>query len=264
MYYYQAILQYDGTDFFGFQWQQGIPTIQNSFNEALGQLIKGKVTTTGASRTDSGVHALGQVVKISSEYVIDELEFPQNLNLILSPQIRCLSFSPCEGDFKPSSDHLSKEYRYLFTNEKFRSASTLRFVPNFSNPLDMAAIQSCVNKLKGIHDFKHFYSQGSNVKSTVREIYLCELKTVNPHSIFPKDSLFNMPGSLESCFQLKIIGNGFLKQMIRHIVSALWMVGSGKLTVDEFSKLLEGSEESLKRWKVAPANGLFLFEIKYK
>ena len=264
MYYYQAILQYDGTDFFGLQWQPGIPTIQNSFNEALNKLIKGKFTTMGASRTDSGVHALGQVVKITSDQVIDCSDFLKRLQAILPSQIRCMSISPCEGDFKPSSDHLSKEYRYLFTNEKFRPASTLRFIPNFANPLDMDAIGICVNKLKGVHDFKHFYSQGSNVKSTVREIYFCELKTVNPHSIFPKDSLFHMPGDLERCFQLKIIGNGFLKQMIRHIVSALWMVGSGKLTVDEFSKLLEGREESLKRWKVAPSNGLFLFEIKYK
>lgn len=264
MYYYQAIVQYDGTGFCGFQWQQGIPTIQNSFNEALKSLIGAKVTTMGASRTDSGVHALQQVVKISSEIGIECSDFPQRMNVILTPQIRCLSIRPCTGDFRPSSDHLSKEYRYLFTNQRQRPANSLRFIPNIANQLDMNVMNQCVKKLKGVHDFRNFYSQGSNVKSTVREIYSCELVTINPHTIFPTDSLFQMPQDLEMCFQLKIIGNGFLKQMIRHIVSALWMVGSGKLTVEEFSELLEGKAGELKKRKVAPPNGLFLFDIKYQ
>jgi tRNA pseudouridine38-40 synthase len=119
--------------------------------------------------------------------------------------------------------------------------------------------------LDGEHNFVNFYSHGSNVKSTIRTITKCELKQINPQELFSKHELFNLPQNITFCYEITFIANGFLKQMIRHIVSKLWLVGSGKLSVEEFQKLLSTSNElkSNEKGKVAPSNGLYLFKIDY-
>lgn len=263
MYYYKATIQYDGTGYAGFQWQKDIPSVQNDFNQAVQSLIPGKLTTMGASRTDTGVHAMVQVVKVTSEIPIPFSTFLVPLNEALPPQIRCLDFTFCTGDFRPASDPISKEYRYYFTNKRNVSTDESRFIANFSLPLDMESMMLCIQKIIGIQDFQNFCSAGSNVKSTVREISVCELSVVNPQAILSQTGFFNLPSDLEQCYQFRIKGNGFLKQMIRHLVSALWMVGSKKLTVEDFSNLLHGPKWDKRIWKVAAPNGLFLHEINY-
>ena len=126
MNYYKAILQYDGTHHLGFQWQVGMPTIQRELNQSLEKVLEGKVTTRAASRTDKGVHAFGQVVKISAENP-RQLDITQ-LNAALPTHMRCLALSPCKGDFIPSVDQVSKEYRYLFTNTSHFSGIDQRFI----------------------------------------------------------------------------------------------------------------------------------------
>lgn len=261
MNYYKALIQYDGTGYFGFQWQIEIPTIQNEFNQAIKSLVSGKVTTMGASRTDTGVHALEQVVKISCEEELSS-SIMGDLNRTLPSQIKVLNVSPCDGEFRPSSSHLSKEYRYFFTNEQVVPQDHLRFMSNISNPLNIDLVNQCLSQIIGNHDFVNFCSLGSNVTTTTREIFSCELSLVNPHIIFA-DSIFKFPSEVSECFQLKFSGSGFLKQMIRHLVSALWMVGSGKLSVEDFSSFLQGQRKEKQLWRVAPANGLFLFHIHY-
>lgn len=209
------------------------------------------------------MHAMEQVVKITSENEIDCRAFLEALNDSLPPQIRCLDLIPSTGKFRPANDHHSKEYHYYFTNKQIVPLEEKRFVANISKPLNMEAIMTCVRELIGTHDFKNFCSAGSNVKSTVRTITVCELNEVNPHLTISQSELFILPKDLTNCYQLKIIGNGFLKQMIRHIVSGLWMVGTGKLTADDFFKLLYGEKRDKRIWKVAPPGGLFLYEIKY-
>jgi len=262
MFYYKSRIQYDGSDYAGFQWQNGLKTIQDDFNKTLAKFVDGKVTTVGASRTDTGVHAYHQIVKITAENPI-QLSL-ESLNTSLPAQIKCLSLESCDGQFKPSAHTLSKEYRYLFTNQSKVEYDDRRFVANISAPLDLEKIKFCVEALRGEHDFCNFYSEGSNVKSTVRNIFSSELSLVNPHRLFQDSPLFIFPENLQSCFQLKISANGFLKQMIRHIVSALWMVGSGKLSTDDFLNLLNGPKSPKQNWKVAAPNGLFLYQITYR
>ncbi|MBC7430394.1 MAG: hypothetical protein H7336_17400, partial [Bacteriovorax sp.] len=149
------------------------------------------------------------------------------------------------------------------TNKKQVAKVEMRFIANISNPLDLGAMIICVRALTGTHDFFNFYSSGSNVKSTIRTISTCELSVVNPHDIFTGQVLFPIPGDLHSCYQFKIEANGFLKQIIRHIVSALWMVGSGKISTDEFMTLLNGPANPNQLWKVAGPNGLFLYRVNY-
>lgn len=263
MYYYKTTIQYEGTNYAGFQWQNGIQTIQSEFNSAISKLIDGKFTTTAASRTDTGVHAKEQIVKISSKNPIDFTSFLKAFNIALPREIRCIDIEHCEGLFKPAVEAASKEYRYFFTNKKEVLKEERQFIANISNELDLEAMMYCTHALVGIHDFCNFYSSGSNVKSTVRNIFLCELSVINPHEIFSGLELFQIPKGLVSCYELRIVANGFLKQMIRHIVSALWMVGSGKISSDDFINLLDGTKKTKQLWKVATPNGLFLYRINY-
>jgi len=263
MYYYKTTIQYEGTNYAGFQWQNGIQTVQSEFNNALAKLLDGKITTMAASRTDTGVHAMEQVVKISSKNPIDFSSFLGAFNLVLPRDIRCIRIEPCAGLFRPAVEAVSKEYRYFFTNKTHALKEERQFVANISNILDLEAMIVCARALVGVHDFCNFYSSGSNVKSTVRNISFCELSVIDPHEIFEAVDLFQIPKDLGSCYEFRIVANGFLKQMIRHIISALWMVGSGKISTDDFLALLDGPKNEKQRWKVASPNGLFLYRINY-
>jgi tRNA pseudouridine38-40 synthase len=264
MNYYLAKLQYDGTDYFGFQWQKDLPTIQNDFNQALATLGSGSFSTMGASRTDSGVHAFEQYVKITIENEIECAGVVAKLNTNLPPQIRCLDMIPCEGSFRPTKDSTFKEYRYFFTNLIGVNCSDRRFIANNPYEINFEAMRTCVAAIVGKHDFHNFYSQGSNVTTTIRDVTVCELTQIDPRPIFSSSSIFRLPEQLTSCYQLRLGGNGFLKQMIRHLMTALWKVGNGRLTVAQFLLLLDGPRKTKPLWKVANPKGLFLYRIEYK
>jgi tRNA pseudouridine38-40 synthase len=261
MNYYKAIIQYNGSNYAGFQFQNGLKTIQNEINHSLRNLIPGKVTTVGASRTDTGVHALKQILKITCDEKIKEDDFVNSINHILPPDIKFISLNQCSSQYRPTAVAATKEYRYFFTNKKIPTPHEQQFIANISNELNIEEVNKCIQMLLGTHDFQNFYSMGSNVKSTIRNIVVCELEEINPHSVFISSELFLISKNIHQCYQFKIIADGFLKQMIRHLVSALWMVGSGKLTVQDFQNLLNEARIEKKPWKVAPPNGLFLFNI---
>lgn len=260
MNYYKAILQYDGTDRAGFQFQTGLPTIQADLNLSLQQILDGKVTTRAASRTDKGVHAFGQVIKISAEDS-SSLDVAR-LNAVLPPHIRCLALSPCGGDFIPSVDQCSKEYRYLFTNIPSASGQDQRYIAQTPFTLNIDDIRTCVGMLKGRNDFRNFWSIGGITNTTVRVIHECDLNLINPDELF-RGSLFDA-GNVRSCWQFRIVGSGFLKHMVRHLVGALWMVGNGRLTVNNFSQLLQGEQKKARPWKKADPRGLYLMKVSYE
>ena len=264
MNYYKATIQYDGTDYFGFQWQKDIPSIQNDFNLALAKLVSGKITTMGASRTDTGVHALEQIVKITTEQEINCDIFLNEFNKTLPAQIRCLKIIPCEGSFNPIMNGKSKEYRYLFTNKLNSGCIDQKFIANNPYEIDLALMKKCAQEIVGTHSFHNFFSAGSNVKTTIREILLCEISEVDPHDVLPQTDMFLLPQDLRSCYQFKIEGKGFLKQMVRHLMSALWLVGNGKLSPEEFSLLLIGPVKTRRLWKVASPRGLYLYQFNSK
>ncbi len=262
MNYYKATIQYAGTNYFGFQYQKGIPTIQDDLNRSLSQILVGKVTTMGSSRTDTGVHALNQIVKIAAEDYIGCELLLRSLNAVLPPQIRCLGIDLCDASFRPTSHSASKEYRYLFTNIPRSVCLDQLFIANHPYPLNFDLMKECTQMILGEHNFQNFCSAGSNVKTTIRNILACELSEVDPHLVLPQDGLFFLPPALRTCYQFKIEGNGFLKQMVRHLMSAVWLVGRGKISPAEFSLLLKGPTKLQRLWKVAPPRGLFLYQFK--
>ncbi len=257
MNYYRIIIQYDGSNRAGFQNQDGMPTIQGDLNQSLKHILQGDFITRAASRTDKGVHAFAQVVKISTED-LSPLKVEQ-LNKILPSHIRCLSISPCAMEFIPSIDQSSKEYRYLFTDTP---VAPQHFIANSPKLLNIDHIQSCVEMLKGRNDFKNFWSIGGVANTTIREILECDLTLIDPQELF-QDTLFSA-GDISSCWQFRIVGKGFLKHMVRHLVGALWTVGSGKLSVKDFSDLLYGELRPQRPWKKADPFGLYLLKVSYE
>lgn len=262
MNYYKATLQYDGTGYAGFQWQASAPTIQAALNQALALALPERFSTRGASRTDTGVHAREQVVRITSSAAVECDTLTKELARLLPPQIRCLNVDPCSGKFNPSADAVSKEYRYLFTNQLKGPLIPQRFIANHARPLNGTAISLCLKLIRGKHDFCNFASMGSNVKSTVREITFCEITEVDVAELFDS-TLFSVTPGLTRCYQIRFVAPGFLKQMIRHLVAALWLVGNGKMSEAEFVALLQGPKMSRGRWRPAPAQGLHLYKIDY-
>ncbi len=258
MNYYKLKVQYDGTNYAGFQYQKDAPTIQAEINRALSEIFDGKISTKGSSRTDTGVHARTQWVKITLDSVIDEEHFLEKINTLLPKDIRCLEIFKSNFEYNPILNVAMKEYRYFFTNIKNPQNLNRRFIANISNELDFDLMKAGLVKIKGTHDFKNFTSTGSNVESTIRTIFKAELSLVNLSQVFEKDSLFY---SNEDCYQLIFEGDGFLKQMIRHLVSGLWSVGTKKFTLDEFEEVLSGEKLVKNSWKVAPPNGLILYKI---
>lgn len=264
MYYAKAMIQYDGSNYAGFQWQKNALSIQEDFNRTLQKCGLESFTTMGASRTDSGVHALEQVVRITSSQEIDGKSLLQRMQNNLPPQIRILNLTTTTQDFRPANDSLSKEYCYLFTNRLRAPLEERKYVANISNPLDLEAIKICLNALQGEHDFCNFFSTGSNVTTTIRTLKKCELKIINPHEFFQGNSLFPIPHELNQCFEFSFEANGFLKQMIRHMVAGLWRVGSGKMKPEEFIALLDSPRLTKQLWRVASPSGLYLCKINYK
>lgn len=259
MNYYKAIIQYDGTDRMGFQWQEGMPTIQGDLILSLQKILKGEISTRAASRTDKGVHAFGQVIKITTE---DSSPLDATLlNSSLPMHIRCLTISPCAADFGPSFDQISKEYRYLFTNTPGVAGEDQRFIAQMSLPLNIDHMQTCVDMLKGKNDFRNFWSIGGISNTTLRNILECDLTMIDPQELF-KDTLFTA-NQVTSCWQFRIVGSGFLKHMVRHLVGALWMVGNGRLSVDDFSRYLHGELREQRPWKKADPKGLYLLKVSY-
>ncbi|MFL5783110.1 MAG: hypothetical protein ACJ76H_00790 [Bacteriovoracaceae bacterium] len=256
MNYYKAILQYDGTGRMGFQLQEGTPTIQGDLNQSLKMILEGEFTTRAASRTDKGVHAFAQVIKISSE---DSTALHlSRLNAALPSHMRCLEINPCAKEFIPSIDQFSKEYRYLFTH----TGEDHRYIADTPLPLNIDNMKTCVDMLKGTNDFRNFWSIGGISNTTIREILECDLTLIDPHELF-RGTLFTA-GQVTSCWQFRIVGKGFLKHMVRHLVGALWLVGNGRLSVENFSQYLHGELKEQRPWKKADPRGLYLLKVNYE
>lgn len=252
-FHYLLKISYDGSEYLGWQIQNNGKTIQQELNKALEKISKADVRTTGAGRTDTGVHALGQMVKVTTELLIDPSALVRGLNSLLPMDIRALECSVCEENFLPTSHALSKSYFYLFSNTEEERAFQNRYMANISYELDFEKMKEACNLFVGKHDFKDFQVTGSEVKTTVREIFHCEL--TGPYT----DTL---SGIFPSYYRLDVTGNGFLKQMIRLMVGCLWDVGRSKVSLEELQEALK-KPQGRRFGKVAPACGLYKSTVSY-
>lgn len=254
IHYYKLTLQYKGTRYLGWQIQPdsaGI-TVQGELNKALQIISKSdSVKSMGAGRTDAGVHALGQVAKIGIELKIPPENLVKALNVNLPDDVRVLSCEVSDEAFLPTVHAKSKEYHYRFTFTRTFTAFQNDLIQNYPFELDIEKMREACTALVGRHDFTNFFCEGTDVSSHVREIYECD--------IYPIEQGEWM---LPSHFVFRIVGNGFLKQMVRLLMGALWNVGRGKISVQEFRAAL-GPQKVERLGPVAPPHGLYMVRVNY-
>jgi tRNA pseudouridine38-40 synthase len=240
------VLEYDGTNYFGFQWQANAPSIQGAIEKALEKLTSEKIRVLGSSRTDMGVHARGQVISFDTGSSHPIEAFVHGLNYHLPEDIAVKSAYQVNDTFMVRSMATSREYTYSILNSQTRSPITARFAYRVDDELDVEAMNRACQTLVGIHDFASFASNISDEseKSTVRHVYQARVTGDGDMVIF------------------NIVANAFVRHQIRSTAGALVQVGLNKLSEAEFISLLEAKKVGLAGPTLS-ACGLCLMRVNY-
>ncbi len=252
------MVAYDGTDFHGFQYQPDVPTIQGALEQALASFVPKASRVSGAGRTDTGVHASGQVIAVDVEWRhgVAALERAWNVHLPDSIAIRQVQLAPAH--FHPRFSALARVYRYTVIEAaeqtSRQSPLTDRFAITRSGPLDVVAMNEAANYLVGQHDFATF-GQPPAGEQTIRQVDEAYWQVVG--SDLPM--LHRYPGQR---FVFTIRANAFLYQMVRKLVGALLAVGQGIWTPADLLAALQAKMRSAAV-PPAPARGLVLERIDY-
>ncbi len=251
-YYYTATISYQGTNYFGWQKQPTLPTIQQTLENCFKQVFPAEqVQFIGASRTDARVHAIAQIAQIITTLKIMPEELQQKLNNTLPNDIRIKKIKNSHSKFMVIYQVTSKEYFYLFSNQPQVKKEHLNIV-NFQEPLDIETMQSSCSIFLGTHSFHNFQYKMNPKNSPIRSIHHCAIIKDPPYA----------PICPYPVFALEISGNGFLKQMVRIIMGTLLNIGQGLQTPDAIYSAFH-PESNLKLGFIAPAYGLHLKEIHY-
>ena len=238
------IVEYDGTAYAGWQRQANAMTVQEKLERAIRKLTGEELCVSGASRTDAGVHALGQSAHFDTESRIPADKFSFALNTMLPPDIRVTRSEEVPLEFHARFSTRGKRYRYLFHAAPHAGALTRNTHAHVIYPLNVEKMQIEAQDLVGTHDFAAFAASGSVVKDTVRTIYRAEVAASG------------------SEIRLIVEGSGFLYNMVRIITGTLIGVGSGKLEPGAFRRAI-ASGDRLDLGITAPAHGLTLMEVFY-
>jgi tRNA pseudouridine38-40 synthase len=242
-------LEYDGTNYSGWQMQAGQDSIQAELEEALARIFGAPVRVRGAGRTDAGVHARGQVAAAQLPRPFDPAELARALNAILPPDIVVLEASKAAASFDPRRDARLRIYEYRVLNQPLRSAFERNSAWLVREPLDIGAMNAAAAAFVGEHDFAAFRSLGSAEKTTVRRVALSHWRHENErHLIY------------------RVEASAFLRHMVRTMVAAMVEVGRGKSAgkppTDTIAALLASRDRALAP-APAPAAGLCLVEVRY-
>ena len=242
---FKLVVAYDGSNYCGWQVQNNGKTIEGELNRCLSELLKEEIVVIGASRTDSGVHARGNVAVFDSETRIPGEKISYALNQRLPDDIVIQSSCEVDKDFHPRYCNTIKTYEYKILNRKFPDPMYRLYADFIHYPLNIEAMQEAANYIVGEHDFKSFCSAGAQVKSTIRTVYSLDVT---------KDQ--------DDIVRIRITGNGFLYNMVRIIVGTLTRVGLGNGKPEEVEDIMKACDRS-KAGPTAPARGLSLIEIQY-
>ncbi|HKY20982.1 MAG TPA: tRNA pseudouridine(38-40) synthase TruA [Vicinamibacterales bacterium] len=246
---FKIVVSYDGTDFSGFQRQSNARSVQAEIEAALAPIEGRDVIVAGAGRTDSGVHALGQVASFELASPIPAADLLHALNARLPEDVRVLSADVAEPGFHARFSARSKAYRYRISNTAVMSPFQRRFAWHISRRLDLPAMKDAARELVGQHDFASFQAKGGDVKTSVRVITRSDW-TEEP-----------LPGGGRLLIY-EIAGTGFLKYMVRNIVGTLVEVSDGRRTVESIRELLM-SHDRAAAGPTAPPSGLYLVRVDY-
>lgn len=242
---YAALLAYDGTEYHGFQRQvESQPTVQSAVESVLSRLARQPVTLLGSGRTDSGVHAVGQVISFSLAWQHSTNDLHRALNAILPDDIVILQLKQVPSSFHPRFDAQRRAYEYTIYNAPLRHPLKRAFSWHVRHKLDELKMNQAASALLGVHNFATFGQppQGNNF---VRDLFVAEWKRTNTTLTF------------------RIEANAFLYRMVRSIVGSLKFVGEGSWTTEEFVRAFQAQNRHACG-TVAPPQGLCLVSIMYK
>ena len=240
----KLIVAYDGTNYCGWQIQKNGITIEEVLNKTISDLTGETIAVIGASRTDSGVHALGNVAVFDTESRIPAEKFSFALNQRLPEDIRIQGSCEVDLNWHPRYCDTRKTYEYRILNRRFAIPTERLYSHFFYYPLDVEKMQQAADYLVGEHDFKSFCTPRTQVESTVRTIYSLTITKTGDEIL------------------LRIYGNGFLYNMVRIIVGTLLKVGTGVYPPEHVKEILEACDRQ-KAGPKAEACGLTLVEIEY-
>lgn len=241
---YRGRLAYDGTRYMGFQRQANAPSIQAAVEAAIAQVAPDVPHIWGAGRTDSGVHASGQVIAFDCEWRHPTDALWRAINVNLPRDIALQDLEIAEAGFHPRFDAVRRTYHYQFYIAPVRNPVWDRFRWHIPHALDVAAMQSAADLLIGIHDFATF-GQPTQGDVTIRELFRAAIEQ-----------------AAENEYVFIIEGNAFLRSMVRSIMGTLVDVGRGKLALEAFAAAFHAADRS-QAGATAPPHGLNLVQVRY-
>lgn len=237
-------VEYDGTNYHGWQIQANCQSIQGVLEQAVSTFLRTPTRVTGSGRTDAGVHALGQVVSFATEKEFQPHRIRRALNALTPPDVTIKEVGIVAESFDPRRDARSRVYEYRILNRPTASPFHLNHAWHLHEPLNVEAMRAAISCLPGEHDFSSFRAADCDAAQPIRKIYRT---TLEPH------------GEL---LVYTIEATAFLRHMVRNIVGTIVEVGYGERSADSFRHLL-GLRDRTKAGETAPAHGLFLVEVKY-
>lgn len=241
---YALLLEYNGSKFHGWQIQANINTVQGCLENALAKFANEPIQTITAGRTDTGVHALNQVIHFSSNANRDLFGWVKGVNANLPASIRVKKVASVSEEFDARFSAIHRTYHYYLLNQSFSSSILNGLVGWYHKELDLFAMQEAAKYLLGKKDFSSFRAANCQANSPVRDMIAAEIEKSN-----------NM-------FRFKFTANAFLYHMVRNIVGALVYVGCGRLSISGFQMLIDEQN----RCKAPPtfmADGLYLAHVGY-
>jgi tRNA pseudouridine38-40 synthase len=240
------LLEYDGTGLVGWQRQENGPSVQEKLQTALAEMC-GPVSVVGASRTDAGVHALGQVASFETLSTISLRGFRRGLNSKLAPQVAVISAEEAESGFHARFSARGKRYRYALLSRPDPSPLLRNRAWHRPLPLDVAAMRAAAVLLIGERDFSAFRAAGCTAEHARREVREISIAWVDGG---------------RGLLHIEVVGNAFLRHMVRIVVGTLVEVGEGRLNTADVAEILK-SRSREHAGRTAPAHGLYLLEVLY-
>ncbi|MBI1853686.1 MAG: tRNA pseudouridine(38-40) synthase TruA [Planctomycetes bacterium] len=240
----RLVIEYDGTEYVGWQRQLNGPTVQQRVEEAIRAVTGEAVVVHGSGRTDAGVHATGQVGHFRTTNGLPPDVFRRAINANLPDDVVVLRADEAPARFHSRFDAASKVYQYRIRNDDVRGALDRRVAWHVARRLDLASMRRAARVLIGRKDLRSFVAAGSSSSDAVRTIKSLDIRRTAPYIL------------------VTIQADGFLYKMVRTIVGTLVWVGSGKISPADFQAILD-SRDRRRAGPTAPANGLTLSSVEY-
>lgn len=289
----KLLIEYDGTNYHGWQRQANLPTIQQTLEDVLTHITKQSAKVTGAGRTDSGVHAIGQAASFKTTLQIKETSWVEAINSLIPHDIRIKRAEYVPQEFNARYSARGKKYQYIILNSEQMSPFLRNYSWHIKRPLDISAMKEASGYLIGTHDFSSFRASECSAKSPVRTLEKIEVVKRNLYTPSPPGPSPSFPSEVEGAMlipppQIEKPGGGegegghgqrvgadgtmllltfearsFLQHMVRNIVGTLAEVGRGRFKPADVKSILE-KKDRRHAGQIAQPQGLFLVEIRYE